>query len=152
MDMKLCSEKRCKLLAAIAVHPLVRSVVLGVLGYFIFAIFAVMICKASQFLSIRDFRVIDWHMGAIVSLVFASSEILNTGRRNCGNGFRRIGVSSATMVFSCQLGFWISDKLGWRNTYEQQARMGFYQTCLCCAIFAVVMILIRSLGTVLRRS
>ena len=137
------SKDRLRRLSRLNVRLLLTLLLLAVIGYAIFVLFAVLYLFISNVLSSDVFKRIDWAAGLLCSWAFVSSEfVIQTGAKDCGR-LRRLLFSSsivAASVLACVL---ISSRLGWTITKPRQEETYYIRIILTIALSLVGIFVVR---------
>lgn len=86
----------------------------------------------------------DWTTGLLLSLVFASTELLNAGRGYSAGFVRRMLISSALMLATLLVILTSGTIVGFRaHTYAETTRIGVIYTGIIAVVFTVALIAIK---------
>lgn len=86
----------------------------------------------------------DWTSGLLLSLVFASTELLNAGRGYSAGFVRRMLISSALMLATVLVSLTLGTAADFRaHTYAETTRVGFIYTGIIAVVFTVALIAIK---------
>ena len=127
---------------AIPGRGVVRMLALGVVGYGVFAAFAVFYQTLTLYSSGEPVAVY-WGMGVLCALPFASSEFFNVGRGKEVGVVRRILVASAIMLSSVFISPLIVNAIGWaRRTYHDHLAV-LRTLVICLLVYAITLLVVR---------
>jgi hypothetical protein len=119
----------------------VRGLILGVIGYAVYVGVATFYCNG-PFRSLNATP--DWTSGSLLALVFASSEVLNSGRGHSGGIVRRMLIASALMLAVVLVVGVLGTAAGFRaRNYSETDRVGNVYTGIFAVVFPITLFAIK---------